>query len=74
MAALSEEFAISRGTARRVLITLRDEGLITITPAGEASSPTGRTDRGTFAYGAGSKGATFAGSSAGRIARACCVS
>ncbi len=32
MAALSEEFAISRGTARRVLITLRDEGLITITP------------------------------------------
>ncbi len=32
MARLSEEFSISRGTARRVLITLRDEGLITITP------------------------------------------
>jgi DNA-binding FadR family transcriptional regulator len=32
MTALSEEFGISRGTARRVLITLRDEGLITITP------------------------------------------
>ena len=29
---LSEEFGISRGTARRVLVTLRDEGVITITP------------------------------------------
>jgi GntR family transcriptional regulator len=32
MARLSEEYGISRGTARRVLVTLRDEGLITITP------------------------------------------
>jgi GntR family transcriptional regulator len=32
IARLSEEFGISRGTARRVLVTLRDEGVITITP------------------------------------------
>jgi DNA-binding GntR family transcriptional regulator len=32
MARLSEQYEISRGTARRVLTTLRDEGLITITP------------------------------------------
>lgn len=32
MAQLSEQYEISRGTARRVLITLRDAGLITITP------------------------------------------
>jgi DNA-binding GntR family transcriptional regulator len=32
IAQLSGEFSISRGTARRVLTTLRDEGLITITP------------------------------------------
>jgi DNA-binding GntR family transcriptional regulator len=32
MAQLSETYGISRGTSRRVLVTLRDEGLITITP------------------------------------------
>lgn len=32
MAQLSDTHGISRGTARRVLVTLRDEGLITITP------------------------------------------
>ena len=32
MARLAEEYGISRGTARRVLTTLRDEGLIYITP------------------------------------------
>lgn len=32
MAKLSEEFGISRGTARRVLVQLRDWGLIEITP------------------------------------------
>ncbi len=32
MAQLSEQHGISRGTARRVLTTLRNEGLITITP------------------------------------------
>ena len=32
MARLSEEYGISRGTARRVLVTLRDWDLIEITP------------------------------------------
>jgi DNA-binding GntR family transcriptional regulator len=32
IAQLSVDFDISRGTARRVLTTLRDEGLVTITP------------------------------------------
>lgn len=32
MAKLAETYAISRGTARRVLLTLRDWGLIEITP------------------------------------------
>jgi len=32
IAKLSEAYGISRGTARRVLLQLRDEGLIDITP------------------------------------------
>jgi DNA-binding GntR family transcriptional regulator len=32
MAKLSEDYGISRGTARRVLVTLKDEGWVYITP------------------------------------------
>jgi GntR family transcriptional regulator len=32
MAKLADEYGISRGTARRVLLTLRDRDLVTITP------------------------------------------
>jgi DNA-binding GntR family transcriptional regulator len=32
MARLSEEYGIARGTARRVLVTLKDEGYVYITP------------------------------------------
>ena len=32
MAKLAEDYGISRGTARRVLVTLREEGYVYITP------------------------------------------
>lgn len=32
MARISETYGVSRGTARRVLVTLRDDGLIDIVP------------------------------------------
>jgi DNA-binding GntR family transcriptional regulator len=32
MARLAEEYGIARGTARRVLVTLKDEGFVYITP------------------------------------------